>query len=102
MENWLGLIGLILDIIGFYLLYNYGLLAELNKSILNKKELRKQNTLTETKKMKYVVNLSSLGFWLVLFGFIFQSTPTIIKLTAGNSKNESHNKNNNDKPKCCH
>lgn len=86
MENYISLLGLVLDVIGFTLLYKYGLYAEFSASILGSKDLIKQNTVKETKEMKGVVNLSKVGFWLVIFGFIFQSTPTLIKIFSCNKQ----------------
>jgi hypothetical protein len=69
--KWFGPIGLILDIIGAYLIFKYGLPEEVSKTgsinlVLEKVEPK------EVEKAKKFDRLSKIGFYLLILGFIFQ------------------------------
>jgi hypothetical protein len=77
--KWIAPIGLILDIIGAYLIFKYGLPEELSRTgatfIITEEE-----DPDEIVKAKKYDKLSKLGFRLLIVGFLLQLISSIINV----------------------
>jgi hypothetical protein len=77
--KWFGPIGLILDIIGAYLIFKYGLPEELSRTGATFIVTEEENA-DEIVKAKKYDKLSKLGFRLLIVGFLFQLISSIINV----------------------
>ncbi len=74
--RWLGSIGLILDIVGAFLIYKYGLPEEVSRTGSVSLVLE-QEDIEEKEKGKRYDCLSKIGFSLLILGFVFQLISSI-------------------------
>lgn len=81
----LNLIGLIADIVGVLILFQFGLLGELSGVILADANLSKGKTTQEIKKSRRYAFMPKLGLWLIIIGFSLQFISNYLSLLAMNS-----------------
>lgn len=74
--KYIGAIGLILDIIGAYLIFKYGLPEEVSRTGSIGLILEQEDEEEKEKGKKYDT-FSKIGFYLLILGFIFQFVSSI-------------------------
>lgn len=74
--KWSGAIGLVLDIIGAYLIYKFGLPEEVSKSGTVNLVIEEEDP-EEIEKARKYDKLSKLGFYILIAGFILQLVSSV-------------------------
>lgn len=74
------LLGLICDIAGAVILFNFGLLGDLTSAILSSPDITK--TPEQIKKYKKNTLKSKSGLYLLIIGFVFQFIGSVIQILS--------------------
>ena len=74
----LTILGLISDIVGVFLLYKYGLIAELHNAILTAADIKKNKE--DEKEFKKSISKSKLALILLVSGFVLQLISAFIPI----------------------
>lgn len=75
--KYIGAIGLILDIMGAYLIFKYGLPEEVSRTGSIGLILEQEDEEEKAKGKKYD-KFSKIGFYLLILGFVFQLVSSIL------------------------